>query len=243
MSEEWIRRLIQGSAVLLAVVAAIVSYRHVEYLVAHQGGQDWVSAHLEPLSVDGLVAVASLMMVLTVREGGRPTWLQWASLAAGVLATLAANVMYGWSGGWLDAAASGWPALAFVAAEGMLVHSRSAARAIAAAAPAAAAEPAAAAIPLAAAAPAAAGEPAAAPAAAGDDWAAAAGGAGQPGPAVGSRAGRQAKRIQVPAASAAVLAERPGIEPGQLAAATGIAVRTARTHVSNWRALQAARGA
>ncbi len=57
-----------ASAGLLAVIAAWVSYWHLVEL-ARSAGEDGIAAHLLPLSVDGLVAVASICL----REISQPT--------------------------------------------------------------------------------------------------------------------------------------------------------------------------
>ena len=56
-----------GSAGLLAAIAAWVSYWHLVEL-ARAAGEGGIAAHLLPLSVDGLVAVASICL----REIGQP---------------------------------------------------------------------------------------------------------------------------------------------------------------------------
>nr|WP_277605620.1 DUF2637 domain-containing protein [Glycomyces sp. L485] len=46
----------------VAVVAAVVSYRHMSGLLAHWG-EDPLSAHLGPIAVDGLVTVGALALL------------------------------------------------------------------------------------------------------------------------------------------------------------------------------------
>src|SRR5215470_19222241 len=75
----WVRR---GCALVVAAVAAYSSYAHQRHF-ALAGGADQVSAALWPLSVDGLVVLASLGLVraqsnITTRArlallGGIPT--------------------------------------------------------------------------------------------------------------------------------------------------------------------------
>jgi len=79
-----------AAVVVVALVAAVVSYSHMQE-VAHRAGEAWRS-YLVPLSVDGLVVAAS-MMLLTRRRAGLPGgWLAWPALLAGVGASLAANM-------------------------------------------------------------------------------------------------------------------------------------------------------
>lgn len=70
---------------IVAVVAAVVSYAHMQ-AVAFHAGEGWRS-WLEPLSVDGLLIGASL--VLYVRRTARLAWL---AVAVGLLVSLAANL-------------------------------------------------------------------------------------------------------------------------------------------------------
>ncbi|HEX3783119.1 MAG TPA: DUF2637 domain-containing protein [Pseudonocardiaceae bacterium] len=73
------------SVALVALVAAIVSYTHMQ-VVAEHAGQGWRS-WLEPLSVDGLLVGASL--VLYVRRNNLRAWI---AVIAGILVSLVANL-------------------------------------------------------------------------------------------------------------------------------------------------------
>jgi hypothetical protein len=76
--------------VVVALVAAVVSYEHLRH-VAAVAGEGW-RAWLLPLSVDGLLVAASMVM-LTRRRQGRPAGaLAWGSLLLGIAASVAANV-------------------------------------------------------------------------------------------------------------------------------------------------------
>ena len=112
-----------AAAVVLAVAAfaAIVSYSHIFELGRHHG-QDGTAARLLPLSVDGLIAAASLVMLHAARRSQGVPWLARAMLALGVAATVAANVLYGLPFGWLAAVVSAWPAVAFVGSVEMAVR-------------------------------------------------------------------------------------------------------------------------
>ena len=112
-----------AAAVVLAVAAfaAIVSYSHIFELGRHHG-QDGAAARLLPLSVDGLIASASLVMLYAARRKlAVPRLARW-MLALGVGATVAANVEYGMPFGWLAAVVSAWPAVAFVGSVEMAVR-------------------------------------------------------------------------------------------------------------------------
>ena len=112
-----------AAIVVLAVAAfaAVVSYSHIFELGSHHG-QDGTAARLLPLSVDGLIAAASLVMLHAARRELRVPWLARAMLALGVGATVAANVGYGLPFGWLSAVVSAWPAVAFVGSVEMAVR-------------------------------------------------------------------------------------------------------------------------
>jgi hypothetical protein len=112
-----------AAIVVLAVAAfaAIVSYSHIFELGRHHG-QDGTAARLLPLSVDGLIAAASLVMLHAARRKlPVPQLARW-MLGLGVGATVAANVEYGMPFGWLAAVVSAWPAVAFVGSVEMAVR-------------------------------------------------------------------------------------------------------------------------
>ncbi len=109
-------RTLTASAVLLvAAIAAVISYQHVVAL-AIRYGQPVLAAYLLPVSIDGLVAVSSLVMLRAARTGVSAPWLARTGLVLAVIATLACNVGYGAAHGWPGALLSGWPAVAFVVA-------------------------------------------------------------------------------------------------------------------------------
>ncbi|MCA1684246.1 MAG: DUF2637 domain-containing protein, partial [Actinobacteria bacterium] len=84
-------RVVTVAAVLLvAAVAAVVSYAHMQ-TVSQRAGEQW-RAWLLPLSVDGLVVAASMVLLTRRRAGLAGGWLAWVALLGGVGASLAANV-------------------------------------------------------------------------------------------------------------------------------------------------------
>jgi hypothetical protein len=113
-----------AGAVVLAVAAfaAIVSYSHI-YDLARAHGQAGVAARLLPLSVDGLIVAASLVMVIEARSGRTAPPLTRVMLGLGVAATVAANVAYGAAYGPAGAAISAWPAVAFIGTAELLIGS------------------------------------------------------------------------------------------------------------------------
>lgn len=114
MSDNRLIRTGAAMAVLLvAAIAAVISYVHIEHLaVTH--GQSALASALLPLSIDGTVAAASLVMLRAARAGLGTPWLARTMLVLAVAATLAANVAYGAPYGMTGALLSGWPAGAFI---------------------------------------------------------------------------------------------------------------------------------
>ena len=121
MTGDHINRVLTAGAVLLvALIAAIVSFVHIEHLaVTH--GQTFVAAVLLPVSIDGTVAAASLVMLRAARAGLGTPWLARFMLGLAVAATLAANIGYGLPFGVTGALLSGWPAVAFVGCAEMAI--------------------------------------------------------------------------------------------------------------------------
>jgi hypothetical protein len=106
-------RMMTAAVLLVAAIAAVVSFVHIQHLaVTH--GQTPFAAGLLPLSIDGTVAAASLAMLKAARAGQGTPFMARAMLVLAVGATLAANVAYGVPYGLTGALISGWPAVAFV---------------------------------------------------------------------------------------------------------------------------------
>ncbi|MCA1654940.1 MAG: DUF2637 domain-containing protein [Pseudonocardiaceae bacterium] len=116
-----VRTVTVAAVLLVAAVAAVVSYAHMQH-VAERAGEAWRS-WLIPLSIDGLVVAAS-MVLLTRRRAGLPGgWLAWWALLGGVGASLAANV----AAAEPDVTArvvAAWPALAFAVGIELLLSQR-----------------------------------------------------------------------------------------------------------------------
>ena len=115
-----VRRLTAAAVLLVAAIAAVVSFVHIEHLAASHG-QTPLAAWLLPVSVDGTVAAASLSMLWAARAGLAAPWLARGMLAAGVAATLAANAAYGAPHSLPGELLSGWPAVAFVGSVEMVL--------------------------------------------------------------------------------------------------------------------------
>lgn len=86
----WIRRTGITAVSSVAAVAAIVSYDHMRTLAA-EAGEGW-KAYALPVSVDGMIVAASLVMLTRRRAGLSAGWLAWVGLALGLVVSLVANV-------------------------------------------------------------------------------------------------------------------------------------------------------
>ncbi|MFG1697265.1 DUF2637 domain-containing protein [Nonomuraea sp. NPDC049309] len=75
----------------LALIAAVVSFRHMHELCLRHG-EDQLAAVLIPLAVDGTIVVASMSILLANRYGSRGGFLAWIMLLIGSLASLGANI-------------------------------------------------------------------------------------------------------------------------------------------------------
>jgi hypothetical protein len=109
-------------ALLVAGVAAYASYRH-QRAFALEGGADAVSAALWPLSVDGLLVLASAGL-LKARQGGegRARLAAWCSFVLGILVSMAANVASAPAVEWQPVLVAGWPPVALLLAVELVAH-------------------------------------------------------------------------------------------------------------------------
>lgn len=107
------------AVVVVSVVAAVVSYAHMR-AVAHVAGEGW-RAEILPLSVDGLLVAASLVLLLRRRAGRAAGGLVWTSMLLGVGASLAANVAAA-EPTVLGRVVAAWPPLAFFLTFELLVQ-------------------------------------------------------------------------------------------------------------------------
>lgn len=111
-----LKNVLAGIAVVaVAIIAAVVSFNHIDTL-ALSHGYSYFTAALLPFSVDGLIVAASLSLMAGIRSG-----LSRFGIGLGVTATLAANVAYGIHFGVVGALVGAWPAVAFVIAAEILV--------------------------------------------------------------------------------------------------------------------------
>lgn len=104
----------------VALVAGWVSYDHALAVVrAH--GESGAVARVYPGTIDGLIYAASMVLLDAARrKAPAPALARWL-LAAGIGATLAANVLAGIRSGPLGALVAAWPALALVGSYELLM--------------------------------------------------------------------------------------------------------------------------
>jgi hypothetical protein len=86
----------------VAAFAAVVSYSHI-YGLGRVHGQDGTAARLLPLSVDGLILAASLVLLHEARNGRDAPGLARFMLWLGISATIGANIAFGTGYGLLRA--------------------------------------------------------------------------------------------------------------------------------------------
>src|SRR3984893_9616447 len=116
----WIKLTTTGGVGLLALIAGTVSYLHMHTLVVLHGQPGWVAA-LTPLSVDGMIVAASTTLLADSRGGGRGGFLPWVLLAAGSVASLAANVAVA-EPTMTGRVIAAWPSFSLIAAYELLMR-------------------------------------------------------------------------------------------------------------------------
>jgi hypothetical protein len=119
-ADRWIRRTTTASVLLLAAIAAVVSYRHMHALALAVGESPWTAA-LIPLSVDGMIVASSMTLLLDSRCGHRGGILPWALLMTGSAASLAANVAVA-EPTWCGRVIAAWPSFALIGAYELLMR-------------------------------------------------------------------------------------------------------------------------
>jgi hypothetical protein len=118
--ERGIRWSTIAAVTAVAIVAGWVSYEHALTVVeAH--GETGVLGHLYPGTIDGLIYAASMALLDAARrQKAAPVLARW-MLAAGIVVTLAMNVLAGIAHGPLGAAVAAWPAAALVGSYELLM--------------------------------------------------------------------------------------------------------------------------
>ena len=109
-----------AAVAIVAAVAGWVSYEHA-LAVVRANGETGAVARVYPATVDGLIYAASMVLLDAARRGAQaPRLARWL-LAAGIGATLAANVAAGLQSGPVGAIVAAWPALALVGSYELLM--------------------------------------------------------------------------------------------------------------------------
>jgi hypothetical protein len=120
MTEKLIRATTAVAVLAVAVIAAIISYQHAYELVCSHG-QTGATARLVPLTVDGLIWAASMVILDASRRNQPVPRLAAWSLGCAIAATIGANLAHGIGHGPIGALVSAWPALALVASYELLM--------------------------------------------------------------------------------------------------------------------------
>ncbi|WP_160574012.1 DUF2637 domain-containing protein [Actinomadura physcomitrii] len=108
-----IRATTAATVIGVGAIAAVVSYRHALEVVRDHG-ETGVTAELVPLTVDGLVYVASMVLLDAARRRHQAPALARVALGLGIGATVAVNVLHGIAHGPVGAAIAAWPAVTLV---------------------------------------------------------------------------------------------------------------------------------
>jgi hypothetical protein len=117
--ELWLRR---GCALVVAGVAAYGSYEHQRAFALH-GGAEPVTAALWPLSVDGLLLLATVGLLTSGEQTSRRVRLAvWLSFLLGIAVSLAANIAAAPTLEWQSVLVAGWPPVALLLAAELLTH-------------------------------------------------------------------------------------------------------------------------
>ncbi|WP_435110440.1 DUF2637 domain-containing protein [Nocardiopsis synnemataformans] len=128
-SSRWSRWTTIAAVLMLAVIAAVVSYSHMYELALRHGEPEWRAA-LFPLSVDGMIVASSMTLLSDARNGRKGGLLPWALLIIGSGASLAANVAVADPTMW-SRIIHAWPSFALIGAYELLMREfRTAARSV-----------------------------------------------------------------------------------------------------------------
>ncbi|NKY99054.1 DUF2637 domain-containing protein [Nocardiopsis dassonvillei subsp. albirubida] len=119
-SSRWSRWTTIAAVLMLAVIAAVVSYSHMYELALRHGEPEWRAA-LFPLSVDGMIVGASMTLLSDARNGRKGGLLPWALLIIGSGASLAANVAVADPTMW-SRIIHAWPSFALIGAYELLMR-------------------------------------------------------------------------------------------------------------------------
>jgi Protein of unknown function (DUF2637) len=120
-SEQAVRWSAIGAVIGLAGFAAWVSYEHAYHLVLHYQVAAGALARGYPLTVDGLVYVASMVKLDSARRDLSTPWLAHLMFTVGIGATVTVNAVAGLAGGPVRALGDAWPAPVLIASYELLM--------------------------------------------------------------------------------------------------------------------------
>lgn len=116
----WSRWVTIVAVLMLAGIAAVVSYSHMYELALRHGEPEWRAA-LFPLSVDGMIVASSMTLLGDARRGRKGGLLPWTLLIIGSAASLAANVAVADPTAW-SRVIHAWPSVALIGAYELLMR-------------------------------------------------------------------------------------------------------------------------
>jgi hypothetical protein len=116
--ETWVRR---GCALMVAAVAAYSSFEHQRGF-ALRGGADATNAMLWPLSVDGLLLLATVSLLKPRHRTRRMRVAVWSAFLGCIAVSLAANIAAAPRLAWQPVLVAGWPPVALLLAVELLAH-------------------------------------------------------------------------------------------------------------------------
>jgi hypothetical protein len=116
--EVWVRR---GCTLIVAAVAAYSSYEHQRDF-ALRFGADATNAALWPLSVDGLLLLATVGLVKPGHRTRRMRAAVWSAFLGCIAVSLAANIAAAPTLAWQPVLVAGWPPVALLLAVELLAH-------------------------------------------------------------------------------------------------------------------------
>ena len=119
-SSRWSHWVTVAAVLLLALIAAVVSYSHMYELALCHGEPEWRAA-LFPLSVDGMIVASSMTLLSDARNGRKGGVLPWTLLVIGSGASLAANVAVADPMMW-SRIIHAWPSFALLGAYELLMR-------------------------------------------------------------------------------------------------------------------------
>src|SRR6266511_4614638 len=114
----WVRR---SCALIVAAVAAYSSFEH-QRVFALRFGADATNAMLWPLSVDGLLLLATVGLLKPGYRTRRTRVAVWSAFLGCIAVSLAANVAAAPRFSWQPVLVAGWPPVALLLAVELLAH-------------------------------------------------------------------------------------------------------------------------